>query len=148
MKRKEKDDRTTHSKSVMKGPKLSKNCSGPSSGKRRKNSTSKTQSPTREQIRESIDVVKLVVNRKPAIEVRNSRAAEERIRFGTKHANEAQKLSMERSTGKSVAFTVRQSTSKDKVVLQSEEEEAYARGSLCLANEDAEHEARERRGCA
>ena len=64
MKRKEKDDRTTHSKSVMKGPKLSKNCSGPSSGKQRKNSTSK-QVATREQIRET---VKLVVNRKPAIE--------------------------------------------------------------------------------
>ena len=104
---------TTRSRVMMKGLKPSK--SGPSTGKRRKNATSRTRSPTREQIRESVETDKLVVNRKPSIEVRNSRAAEKRISYGTKHADEANKLSMERSTGRGVAFTARQGASKDKV---------------------------------
>ena len=71
---------TTRSRVMMKGLKPSK--SGPSTGKRRKNATSRTRSPTREQIRESVETDKLVVNRKPSIEVRNSRAAEKRISYG------------------------------------------------------------------
>ncbi len=112
---KSKSEGTIRSRSLMKVPKPSRNGPSTSTGKRKKHTTSRTRSPTREEIRGSVDAGKLVVNRKPAIEVRNSRAAEKRINYGAKHADEAQKLSVERSTGKGIAFTARQDTSKDKV---------------------------------
>jgi hypothetical protein len=58
---------------------------------------------------------RLVVNRKPSIEVRQSKAAQVRINAGFKHAQNAHRESVERSTGRGVAFTARQGAAKDHV---------------------------------
>lgn len=63
----------------------------------------------------SVEPERLVVNRKPVIEVRQSKAAKVRINAGVKHASEAHRESIERSTGMGVAFTARQGSAKDYV---------------------------------
>lgn len=84
-----------------------------SGGKKKKNSN-RTRSPSRGP-KPSTEPENLVVNRRPAIEVRESKAARVRINAGMRHATEAHRESMERSTGRGVAFTARQGAAKDHV---------------------------------
>lgn len=84
------------------------------SGGNKKKKAAKARSPSRGPMA-SVEPERLVVNRRPAIEVRESKSARVRINAGVRHATEAHRDSIERSTGRGLAFTARQGAAKDHV---------------------------------